>query len=97
MIVRRAGVTGGEESDRHRLATWMSEITLTLAGPEDRRELERLAAVDDRPLPPAPHLVARRDHELAAALSLATGEIVADPFRRTAELQELLRCLGESR
>jgi hypothetical protein len=27
-----------------------------------------------------------------AALSLRTGEVVADPFRRTAELVELLRC-----
>jgi hypothetical protein len=68
----------------------MSEISLRLAGPIDRAELERLAILDERPLPPAPHLVASCDGELTAALSLATGELVADPFRRTAEVQRLL-------
>ena len=72
----------------------MSEITLCLAGPSDRVELERLAILDERPLPPAPHLLARSDGELTAALSLATGEIVADPFRRTAEVQQLLLAHG---
>jgi hypothetical protein len=76
--------------DAHRIAGWMSEISLRLAGPSDRAELERLAILDERPLPPAPHLLARSDGELTAALSLATGEIVADPFRRTAEVQRLL-------
>ena len=68
----------------------MSEISLRLAGAIDRAELERLAILDERPLPPAPHLIARCDGELAAALSLATGELIADPFRRTAELRRLL-------
>jgi hypothetical protein len=68
----------------------MSDISLRLAGPIDRAELERLAILDERPLPPAPHLVACCDGELTAALSLATGEFIADPFRRTAEVQRLL-------
>ena len=54
--------------------------------------LERLAGLDSRPLPPGPHLVAERDGRTDAALSLSTGELIADPFRRTAELRELLRC-----
>jgi hypothetical protein len=70
----------------------MSDVGLRLAGPRDREALGRLAALDDRPLPPGPHLIARVDGALCAALSLATGELVADPFRRTAELAALLRC-----
>jgi hypothetical protein len=29
---------------------------------------------------------------MEAAISLVTGELIADPFRRTAELRDLLRC-----
>jgi hypothetical protein len=42
--------------------------------------------------------VAERDRRLEAAISLATGELVADPFRRTAELCDLLLChAGDAR
>src|SRR5947208_2879318 len=78
--------------DRRRAASWMSEISLSLAGGSDSAALDRLAILDERPLPPAPHLLARRDGEACAALSLTTGEVVADPFRRTADVVELLRC-----
>jgi hypothetical protein len=78
--------------DRLRLASWMSDIRLTLADPADRHDLQRLAALDEHELPPPPLLIARRDGELCAALSLATGEVVADPFRRTSDLLALLRC-----
>jgi hypothetical protein len=66
--------------------------TLRLGAADDAVALERLAELDSRPLPPGPHLVAERDARIDAALSLSTGEVVADPFRRTAELRELLRC-----
>jgi len=78
--------------DRHRVANWMSEITLRLAGPADSAGLDRLARLDSRSPTVSPHLLAFRDGELAVALSLATGEVLADPFQRTLELQELLRC-----
>jgi len=63
-----------------------------LAASDDMVALGRLAGLDSRPLPAGPHLVAERDGRIDAALSLATGELVADPFRRTAELCDLLRC-----
>jgi hypothetical protein len=69
----------------------MSEISLRLARPDDERELKLLADLDDRHLPPGPHLLASRDGEPCAALSLSTGEIVADPFLRTLEIGRLLR------
>jgi hypothetical protein len=58
----------------------------------DLASLERLAQLDSRPLPPGPHLVAEREGRIDAVLSLSTGELAADPFRRTAELCQLLRC-----
>ena len=76
----------------HRPAAWEQAVALRLAGCTDLDALARLAGLDSQPLPPGPHLIAERDGEICAALSLATNEIVADPFRRTAELCELLRC-----
>jgi hypothetical protein len=76
----------------HRRAAWERPVTLRLAAAADRAALDRLAQRDCRPLPPGPHLVAQREGRIEAAVSLASGELVADPFRRTAELCELLRC-----
>jgi hypothetical protein len=66
-------------------------VTLRLAGPADRRALERLAQLDSRRLSPGPHLIAEREGRIDAALSLASGELLADPFRHTAAVCELLR------
>ena len=79
-------------ADRHRLAVWTSEITLRLASEDDSATLERLAQLESRPLSRGPHLVAARDGVVEAAISLRSGELIADPFRRTAELCALLRC-----
>jgi len=82
----------GWNQDQHRSATWERPVTLRLADEPDIAALERLAELDSCSLPPSPYLVAERDRRTDAAISLATGEVVADPFRRTAELCELLRC-----
>ena len=79
-------------SDRHRLAAWTSEISLRLATGQDDGALARLAQLESRRLSEGPYLVAARDGVLEAALSLRSGELIADPFRRTAELRALLRC-----
>ena len=85
-------------SELHRRAAWESPVTLRLADPADGAALDRLAQRDCRLLPPGPHLVAEREGRIEAAVSLASGELLADPFRRTAELCELLRChAGEVR
>lgn len=59
---------------------------------DDQVDLVRLAQLDSawQP-PPAPMLVAEVDGELAVALSLLDGSVVADPFRPTAHLVKLLR------
>jgi hypothetical protein len=82
----------------HRRAAWELPVTLRLADDADIRALEHVAQLDSCPLPPGPHLVAERDRRVEAAISLATGELIADPFRRTTELCDLLRChAGEVR
>ena len=58
--------------------------------PDDGAVLLRLAALDSqRPLGPDA-LVAVVDGDVRAAVSLDDGRVVADPFRPTAELVELL-------
>ena len=76
----------------HRRVAWEQPVTLRLAGAADGAALDHLAQLDSRPLPPGPHLLGEREGRIGAAISLATGELIADPFRRTAELCELLRC-----
>jgi hypothetical protein len=64
-------------------------VTLRLAAASDADHLDRLAQLDSRRPP--------REGRIDAAISLSTGETVADPFRRTAELCELLRLHARSR
>jgi hypothetical protein len=65
-------------------------VVIRAARGSDGAALRRLAALDSRELPAGELLVAETDHEVVAALSLATGERVADPFRRTADVVDLL-------
>lgn len=68
-----------------------STVTLRFAYPDDEVALWRLAVLDSsRPLI-GPVLLAEVGGELRTALSLRDGRVIADPFRRTAGLIELLR------
>src|ERR1700733_6073023 len=53
--------------------------------------LAGLASLDEDSVPPEPVLLAEVDGELWAALSLSTHSHVADPFRPSGELLDLLR------
>ncbi|WP_027005476.1 hypothetical protein [Conexibacter woesei] len=67
-------------------------VTLRHAFPDDAQAVDRLAALDSRSSPPpAPLLLAEIDGEPWAALSLKDGTTIADPFRPTAALLDLLR------
>jgi hypothetical protein len=68
-----------------------SHISIRLAETGDLAALRRVAERDSRLLPPGRLLLAEVAGEVRAALSLETGDAVADPFRPTAELVELLR------
>ena len=78
--------------DRHRRDAWSSEITLRPATEADLPTLKRLSQLESAKLGDGPYLVAAREGVIEAAISVADGELIADPFRRTAELCCLLRC-----
>jgi hypothetical protein len=83
---------------RRRIESWLVPVTIRLAADADRAAIERLAARDSRRAPGGPLLLAEREGTVEAAISVQTGEVVADPFRRTAEIVDLLRChAGEVR
>jgi hypothetical protein len=66
-------------------------ITIRLAYAEDYPALTRLAALDSAErVPGRPLLMAEEGGEPRAALSLADGTSIADPFHRTAEILSLL-------
>jgi hypothetical protein len=66
-------------------------ITLRGASPDDHTALCRLAALDSACVPAAPLVVAEVDGELRAAVSIADGTAIADPFYPTAHIDALLR------
>ncbi len=66
-------------------------VRIRYARPEDDAALADLAALDSSAVPAPPLLVAELDGELRAALSLATGQVIANPFHMTATLLDRLR------
>ena len=74
------------------MTTDIAPITIRPAYADDHLGLVRLAALDSaEEIPATPVLVAEVDGQLAVAISLRNGAVIADPFRRTAEIIELLR------
>jgi hypothetical protein len=72
------------------LANLAPTVVIRAARGSDGPALRRLAALDSRELPAGELLLAESDDELVAAVSVTTGEPVADPFRRTADVVDLL-------
>lgn len=71
-----------------------SSITIRTAGPEDVEALRRLAQRDSRAVPGGELLIALVEGHARAAISLASGETIADPFHRTEELVRMLTLRG---
>jgi len=69
--------------------TLRQSIELRLS--ECRGELERLAALSEKPTPDGDWLVADVDGVPVAALSLDDGSTLADPFKPTAQVVSLLQ------
>ena len=72
-------------------------IILRHATTADEQPLRELAALDSRPLPAGPFLLAEIAGRPQAALSLSDGTAIADPFEHTAELVELLHAHGAAK
>lgn len=66
-------------------------ITIRPAAARDGAALRRLAALDSADALAGPALLAEVGGTPAAAIALGDGAVVADPFRLTADLVELLR------
>jgi hypothetical protein len=68
-----------------------TNVTIRLGAPRHEHRLAKLAELDSSRTPAQPVLLAEVDGQLAAAISLSDGTIVADPFRPTADVVDLLR------
>jgi hypothetical protein len=92
-INRRAQVLGprlGEFGDRPE-ARLRGPVTVRFAVAGDAPELTRIAELDSAPRPADPLLVGERAGQPIAALSLADGTVVANPFVASADVVALLR------
>lgn len=69
----------------------MSAVTLRLCGVDDEPELRRLAALDSAAPLTGTVLAVEERGELRAAIALEGRRVIADPFRLTAHLVELLQ------
>ena len=67
-----------------------TSVSIRRAGPHDAPALHRLAALDSAPPLSGEILLVEVCGEVRAALSLADGAAIADPFEPTAALIELL-------
>ena len=70
-------------------------LTIRRATASDAFALRRLAALDSAFPPTGDVLLAEMGRELWAAVSIDTGASVADPFRPSGDLVELLRFRAE--
>lgn len=68
-----------------------THITVRRFAERDIDGVQRLAALDEKPVPTGGVLVAEHTGELVAALPLDGGEALADPFKPTADAVALLR------
>ena len=66
-------------------------VLVRRATARDAHRIRTLALLDDRSAGDGPFIVAELAGEAVAAMSLSSGRIVADPFRRTRDAEALLR------
>jgi hypothetical protein len=67
------------------------DLTIRMASPADAPALERLAQLDSARVPTGRVLLAEAGGAPMAAVSLDTGALVANPFKRTAHVVRVLR------
>jgi hypothetical protein len=72
-----------------------SALTIRRATAADAFALKRLAAIDSAAPPTGEVLLAEMDNELWAAVAVESGTAIADPFRPSGDLVELLRFRAE--
>ena len=79
-------------SDRHPLPTELRTdgVVIRRLTEDDAGAVKRLAQLDSSHAPEGPLVGAEVEGRLLAAISLTSGDSVADPFGRTGELRALL-------
>jgi hypothetical protein len=70
-------------------------LTIRRATADDAFAVKRLAAIDSAAPPTGDLLLAEMGEELWAAVSLDTGAAIADPFRPSGDIVDLLRFRAE--
>ena len=75
----------------------MNDITIRSSRPADAPALSLLAELDSKRLPAGDMYVAEVGGQLVAAFSPETRQSIADPFRRTAGVIDLLRTAADPR
>jgi hypothetical protein len=75
----------------HHAAMTSEPLTLRVARPDDLPAVRRLAQLDSSRPPTGHVLLAEVGSEPVAALGVETGSVVANPFRRTADVVAMLR------
>jgi hypothetical protein len=70
--------------------THTPDVTVRLARSSDTRQLFSLAALDSASVPQGDVVVAESEGRIVAALPLAGGPAIADPFHRTIALVQML-------
>jgi hypothetical protein len=71
------------------------EVTIREATDSDEEGLRRLAQRDSAPVPPRPLVIGEVDGEIRAAISVASGATIADPFKRTADVVALVHARAD--
>jgi hypothetical protein len=65
-------------------------VTIRRLADAERAQVKLIAELDSKRLPEAPWLGAEVEGRVLAVTSLTSGDTVADPFSRTAELRAML-------
>ena len=94
---RHAAARASRAARRARRGTVADGLRLVLrrSTAEDEPALARLARLDSALRPQGEMLVAEVEDEIVAAVPLAGGPAIADPFRPTADIVELLHVRSE--
>ena len=75
--------------------TQISEVTIREATAADEEGIRRLAERDSASIPPRPLVIGEVEGEIRAAISVATGTTIADPFRRSADVVALVHARAD--
>lgn len=69
----------------------VAQVTIRNADATDAHAIRRLAELDSGRVPAEPMMVAEVGGEVRAAVSVSSGEVIADPFHPTKEVVEMIK------